>query len=78
MIKKSAQCIAVISVLFVASCSKTEPEAVPEERKATAPPVTADSTLVSAAGEDGGSDQIWRWGGIGHALSSGKCRGVRH
>lgn len=56
MIKKSAQCIAVISVLFVASCSKTEPEAVPEERKATAPPVTADSTLVSAAGEDGGSD----------------------
>jgi hypothetical protein len=74
MIKKSAQCIAVISVLFVASCSKTEPEAVPEERKATAPPVTADSTLVSAAGEDGGSD----WGGIGHALSSGKCRGVRH
>jgi hypothetical protein len=73
MIKKSAQCIAVISVLFVASCSKTEPEAVPEERKATAPPVTADSTLVSAAGEDGGSD-----GGIGHALSSGKCRGVRH
>jgi quercetin dioxygenase-like cupin family protein len=58
MIKKSAQCIAVISVLFVASCSKTEPEAVPEERKATAPPVTADSTLVSAAGEDGGSDSV--------------------
>lgn len=56
MIKKSTQCIAVISVLFIVACSKTDPEAVPEEQKATAPAAAADSIPASSALERAGSD----------------------
>lgn len=55
MFKKPAQFVAIISVLFVVACSKSEPEAV-SEQPAAEPPTAADSMPDSATGAAGGGD----------------------
>lgn len=56
MFKKPAQYVAIISVLFVVACSKSEPEPVSEPQPAAEPPTAADSMPDPATETAGGSD----------------------
>ena len=58
MIMKPAQSIALISILFIVACSKTEPEAVSESEEAAAAPPAAESMPVSEMGEGGGDPTV--------------------
>ena len=49
MFRKPAQFIALTSFLFIAACSKAEPEAVSEQQPAAEPPIAADSMPDRAA-----------------------------
>ena len=55
MFRKPTQIVALISVLLVAACSKTEPEAVSEPQPAAKAAAVADSSPATAT-EAGGSD----------------------
>ena len=55
MFRKHTQIVALISVLLVAACSKTEPEAVSEPQPAAKAAAVADSFPATAT-EAGGSD----------------------
>ncbi len=56
MFRKPAQFIALTSFLFVAACSKTEPEAVSEPQPAADPPTAADSMPDRAPDAGAGND----------------------
>jgi quercetin dioxygenase-like cupin family protein len=56
MFKKPAQFGAIVSVLFIVACSKSEPEAVSEPQPAAEPPTAADSMPDPATEPAGGSD----------------------